>query len=133
MWYVVITLLFLLSPKKEWPTSHAGAQVASLSGAQAHAMQLASGMMPSAYSQQVASLANAQLAGLQAQHMAAAGIPSHYGSQFQAAGLAGLQMAVPQGLPSQPTPPPQATTPDNKKKMQQELALQGLIPGWVKR
>jgi len=60
-------------------------------------------------------------AGIPAAHMA------QYGSQLQAAGLAGLQMAVPHhALPSQNTPPPQATTPDHKKKMQQELAAQGL-------
>lgn len=85
----------------------------------------------------MANLASAQLAGLQAQQVAAAGIPAvhmaQYGSQLQAAGLAGLQMAVPQALPAQSTPPPQALTPDSKKKLQQELAVQGLqglqIPG----
>lgn len=118
----------------EWSHPHAGAQV--VTQAQAQAAQLGSGLPPSAYSQQVANLANAQLAGLQAQQMAA-GIPaSHlaqYGSQLQASGLAGLQVAglqqgLPQGLqqaiPTQATPPPASTTPDNKKKIQQELAAQ---------
>lgn len=110
---------------KEWSNSHAGAQVATVGGAQAH---LATGITPSAYSQQVANLANAQLAGLQAQQMAA-GIPaSHlaqYGSQLQAAGIAGLQVAgIQQAIPAQATPPPASSSPDNKKKLQQELAAQ---------
>lgn len=119
----------------EWSHPHAGAQVVTQAGAQA--AQLATGMSPSAYSQQVANLANAQLAGLQAQQMAA-GIPaSHlaqYGSQLQATQLAGLQVAgfqqgLPQAIPTQATPPPVSTTPDNKKKIQQEIAaaqMQGL-------
>lgn len=112
----------------EWSHAHAGAQVVTQAGAQA--AQFASGMGPSAYSQQVANLANAQLAGLQAQQMAA-GIPaSHltqYGSQLQAAGLAGLQVAgLQQAIPTQMTPPPAPTTPDNKKKIQQEIAAQAL-------
>ena len=96
----------------------------------------AAGIPPSAYSQQVANLANAQLA-VQAQQMAsipsAAAHMSQYGSQLQAAGLAGLQMAVPQGMTAQASPPPASTTPDSKKKAQQEiLAAQGLqgIPGY---
>lgn len=114
----------------EWSHPHAGAQVVTQAGAQA--AQLASGIAPSAYSQQVANLANAQLAGIQAQQMAA-GIPaSHlaqYGSQLQASGLAGLQMAglqqgLQQAIPTQTTPPPASTTPENKKKIQQELAAQ---------
>lgn len=136
MWVVVrckslvsvkLIMLFLLS-KQEWPHSAAGAQVATVAGAQA--AQLATGIAPSAYSQQVANLANAQLAGIQAQQMAASGIPgahmAQYGSHLQAAGLAGLQMGIPQALPPQVSPPPQSTTPDSKKKLQQELAMQGL-------
>ncbi|XP_052265437.1 uncharacterized protein LOC127867956 isoform X2 [Dreissena polymorpha] len=112
----------------EWPHSAAGAQVAAMGGTQAQLAQ--AGLSQSAYSQQVANLANAQLAGLQAQQVTT-GLPAHlsqYSQQLQATGFAGFQMALPPGmaLPQQATPPPQSPTPESKKKMQQELALQSL-------
>ena len=93
----------------------------------------AAGLGHSAYSQQVANLANAQLASLQAQQIG--GIPaSHmaqYGSHFQAAGLAGLQMAMPPQANVQSSPPPTAHTPEltMKKKIPEMTAPQ--IPGMV--
>lgn len=117
----------------EWSHPHAGAQMVTQGGATA--VQLATGISPSAYSQQVANLASAQIAGLQAQHIASGGIPAahlaQYGSQFQAAGLSGLQLAglqpgLQQAIPTQATPPPASTTPDNKKKIQQEIAAQAM-------